>query len=130
VKGLDTNVLIRLLLADDPEQTARGRAFVADRSAGEPLFINRIVICELVWTLRRGFRFHRGQIAAVVDRMLKSRALEIEDYDALGFALYLYQTSGADLADCLLGVTNGLLGCERTATFVRKAAELDEFELI
>jgi predicted nucleic-acid-binding protein len=130
VKGLDTNVLIRLLLADDPEQTARGRAFVADRSAGEPLFINRIVICELVWTLRRGFRFDRGQIAAVVDRMLKSRALEIEDYDALGFALYLYHTSGADLADCLLGVTNGLLGCERTATFDRKAAELDEFELI
>jgi predicted nucleic-acid-binding protein len=130
VKGLDTNVLIRLLLADDPEQTARGRAFVADRPAGEPLFINRIVICELVWTLRRGFRFDRTQIADVVDRLLKSRVLEIEDYDALGFALYLYQTSGADLADCLLGVTNGLLGCERTATFDRRAAELDEFELI
>ena len=130
MKGLDTNVLIRLLFADDPEQTARGRAFVADRPAGEPLFVNRIVICELVWTLRRGFRFERGQIADVVDRMLKSRALEIENYDALGFALYLYQTSGADLADCLLGVTNGLLGCERTATFDRRAAELDEFELI
>jgi predicted nucleic-acid-binding protein len=88
------------------------------------------MICELVWTLRRGFRFDRGQIADVVDRMLKSRALEIEDYDGLGFALYLYQTSGADLADCLLGVTNGLLGCERTATFDRRAAELDQFELI
>jgi predicted nucleic-acid-binding protein len=130
MKGLDTNVLIRLLLADDPEQTARGRAFVADRPVGEPLFINRIVICELIWTLRRRFRFDRGQIADVVDRMLKWRGLEIEDYDALGFALYLYQTSGADLADCLLGVTNGLLGCERTATFDRKAAQLDEFELI
>ena len=130
MKGLDTNVLIRLLFADDPEQTARGRAFVADRPAGEPLFVNRIVICELVWTLRRGFRFDRTQIADVVDRLLKSRVLEIEDYDALGFALYLYQTSGADLADCLLGVTNGLLGCDRTATFDRRAAELDEFELI
>jgi predicted nucleic-acid-binding protein len=130
VKGLDTNVLIRLLLADDPEQTARGRAFVADRPAGEPLFINRIVVCELVWTLGRGLRFGRGQIAEVVDRILKMRSLEIEDYDALGFAFYLYQTSGADLADCLLGVTNGLLGCERTTTFDRRAAELDEFELI
>jgi predicted nucleic-acid-binding protein len=130
VKGLDTNVLIRLLLADDPEQTARGRAFVADRPAGEPLFINRIVFCELVWTLGRGLRFGRGQIAEVVDRILKMRSLEIEDYDALGFAFYLYQTSGADLADCLLGVTNDLLGCERTATFDRRAAELDEFELI
>ena len=130
MKGLDTNVLIRLLLADDPEQTARGRAFVADRPVSEPLFVNRIVICELVWTLRRGFRFGRAQIADVVDRILKSRILEIEDYDALGFAFYLYQTSGADFADCLLGVTNGLLGCERTVTFDRRAAELDEFELI
>jgi predicted nucleic-acid-binding protein len=130
VKGLDTNVLTRLLLADDPEQTARGRAFAANRPAGELLFVNRIVICELVWTLRRSFRFDRGQIADVVDRLLKSRVLEIEDYDALGFALYLYQTSGADLADCLLGVTNGLFGCERTVTFDHKAAELDEFELI
>jgi predicted nucleic-acid-binding protein len=130
VKGLDTNLLIRLLVADDPEQMARVRTFLASRPPGEQLFVNRIVVCELVWTLRRRFRFDRGQIAEVVDRILKSRSLMIEDYDALGFALYLYRTSSADLADCLLGVTNGFHGCERTVTFDRKAAELEEFELI
>jgi len=129
VRGLDTNVLLRVLVADDPEQLRRVRRFLAARPPGEPLFVNRIVVCELIWTLRRRFRFDREQIADVADRLLKS-SLVVEDYDALGFALYLYRTSGADLADCLLGVTNGLAGCARTATFDRRAAELDEFELI
>ena len=129
MRGLDTNVLLRVLVADDPEQLRRVRAFLAARPPGEPLFVNRIVVCELIWTLRRRFRFDRDQIADVVDRLLKSR-LAIEDYDALGLALYLYRTSGADLTECLLGVINRVAGCERTATFDRRAARLDEFELI
>ena len=118
------------MVADDPDQMARVRAFLASRPAGEPLFVNRIVVCELVWTLRRRFRLDWSQIVEVVDRILKSRSLMIEDYDALGCALYLYRTSSADLADCLLGVTNGFHGCERTVTFDRKAAGLEEFELL
>jgi predicted nucleic-acid-binding protein len=129
VRGLDTNVLLRVLVGDDPEQTRRIRAFLTALPPGERLFVNRIVVCELIWTLRRSFRLDREQIADVADRLLKS-SLVVEDYDALGFALYLYRTSGADLADCLLGVTNGFAGCERTATFDRRASELDEFELI
>ena len=129
MRGLDTNILLRVLVADDPEQVRRVRAFLTALPAGEPLFINRIVVCELIWTLRRRFRFDREQVAEVVDRLLKSR-LALEDYDALGLALYLYRTSGADLADCLLGVINRAAGCERTATFDREAARLDEFELI
>ena len=129
MRGLDTNVLLRVLVADDPEQLRRVRAYLAARAPGEPLFVHRIVVCELIWTLRRGFRFDRAQIADVVDRLLRSR-LAIEDYDALGLAFYLYRTSGADLADCLLGVVNRAAGCERTATFDHRAAELDELELI
>ena len=129
MRGLDTNVLLRVLVAADPEQLRRVRAFLAARLPGKPLYVNRIVVCELIWTLRRRFRFDREQIADVVDRLLKSR-LVLEDYDALGLALYLYHTSGADLAHCLLGVINRAAGCERTATFDRAAARLDEFELI
>lgn len=130
MKGLDTNVLLRLLVADDAEQVARARAWLGAHSPDERFLINRIVLCELVWTLRRGYRFDRDQIAHAIDRILKSYALVVEDYDSVGFALYLYQTSSADFSDCLLGVTNGFLGCTRTATFDQRAAELDEFELI
>jgi predicted nucleic-acid-binding protein len=130
VKGLDTNVLLRLLIADDAGQVARARIWLRAQARDERFLINRIVMCELVWTLRSGYRYGREQIADAIDPMLKSHAVVVEDYDGVSFALYLYRTSGADFADCLIGVTNGFLGCTGTATFDQRAAELDEFELI
>lgn len=130
MKGLDTNILLRLLIGDDPAQVAAVRALLSSRTADDGFFVNRIVLCELAWTLGRGYRYQRAQVADALDQILKSDDFTIEDYDAVNFALYIYRTSKADFADCLLGVTNGFLGCERTATFDREAAELDEFELI
>lgn len=130
MKGLDTNVLLRLLVADDAGQVARARVWLRAQPDDEPFLINRVVMCELVWTLRSAYRFGRDEIAAAIDQVLKSHAIVVEDYDSVSFALYLYRTSGADFADCLVGVTNGFLGCTRTATFDQRAAELDEFELI
>ena len=66
-----------------------------------------------------------GEIAFVTDGQK-----EAYDEQSVEFALYLYRISSADFSDCLLGVTNGILGCTRTATFDQSAAELDEFELI
>jgi len=130
VRGLDTNVLLRLLVADDPGQVARAKAWLRAQPQDERFLINRIVLCELVWTLRRAYRFDREQITDVIDRVLKSYAVVVEDDHSVEFALYLYRTTAADFSDCLLGVTNGFLGCTRTATFDQRAAELDEFELI
>jgi predicted nucleic-acid-binding protein len=128
VRGLDTNVLLRVPVGDDPEQTRRIRAFLAALPPGERLFVNRIVVCELIWTLHRSFRFDREQIADVADRLLKS-SLVVEDYDALGFALYLYRTRHTSPIACS-GSPTAFAGCKRTATFDRRAAELDGFELI
>lgn len=130
MRGLDTNVLLRLLLADDPRQAARAREWLRAQPYEEEFLINRIVLCELVWTLSRGYRLDREQIAEVIDRLLRSDAVVIEEYDSVAFALYLYRTSSADFSDCLLGITNGFLGCTSTATFDRRAADLNEFELI
>jgi predicted nucleic-acid-binding protein len=130
VRGLDANVLLRLLLADDARQAARAREWLHAEPRGQRLLINRIVLCELVWTLRRGYRFDREQIAEVIVRLLKSHDILVEDYDSVVLASDLYRTSAADFADCLLGVTNRVLGCSATGTFDRDAAELDAFELI
>lgn len=130
MRGLDTNVLLRLLLADDPRQAARAREWLRAQAADEEFLINRIVLCEVVWTLRQGYRFDRERIANVIDRLLKSYSIVVEDEHSVEFALYLYRTGSADFSDCLLGVTNGFLGCTATATFDRRAAELNEFELI
>jgi predicted nucleic-acid-binding protein len=129
LKGLDTNVLLRIITADDPTQSARVSVYLSKERRHLPFLIDRIVLCELVSTLTRFYRFERDRVAAVV-LLLRSDEVTIEGHRQVRDALYLFRTSRADFADCLVGLSNGLAGCARTATFDRRAAELDEFELI
>ena len=130
MKGLDTNVLVRLVTADDPVQVGRAQRFLRQHRRHGPFWVDWIVLCELVWTLRTTFGFDRDQIASVLTRLLSSAEVTVEGHPVVRDALYLFRTSRADFADCLIGLSNGLSGCERTVTFDRRAAELDEFELI
>jgi predicted nucleic-acid-binding protein len=130
VKALDTNVLLRLLIEDDADQAERAAQYLVREQANAPLFVNRIVLCELVWILTRSFRYGRARTARVIGRILASDELQVEGRHMVRFGLYLFQVSRADFADCMIGATNGMLGCERTATFDRRAGELGEFELI
>lgn len=130
MKGLDTNVVLRLLLEGDPAQATRARAAVRHESVVEKCWLNRIVLCEVVWVLESAYRYRREQIGDAVQALLLSDDLVLEQRDVVRSALYAFRTSRADFSDCLLGMANGLQGCARTLTFDRRAAELDEFELI
>ncbi len=50
MKGLDTNVLVRYITRDDPGQERTASRFLdSARTRAEPIFVNAIVLCELVW---------------------------------------------------------------------------------
>ncbi|MDE2906398.1 MAG: PIN domain-containing protein, partial [Acidobacteriota bacterium] len=51
--ALDTNVLVRYLVDDDPEQAETARALLASVTPTRPGFVCREVMVELVWVLRR-----------------------------------------------------------------------------
>jgi predicted nucleic-acid-binding protein len=52
VIGVDTNVLVRYLVKDDSERAARAAILLEVECTMEhPAYINRIVMCELVWVL-------------------------------------------------------------------------------
>ena len=119
-----------MITADDSEQIARVRRYLRQERHHAPFWINRIVLCELVWALATAFKFDRTAVAAVIMLLLRSDEVAIEGHRGVRDALFLFRTSKADFADCLIGLSNGLAGCERTATFDRAAARLDEFELI
>jgi predicted nucleic-acid-binding protein len=58
--GLDTNVVLRLMVQDDPAQLRRARRAVAAQcSEEEPGLINRIVLVEVIWVLSRGYKYSR-----------------------------------------------------------------------
>jgi predicted nucleic-acid-binding protein len=122
VKGADTNVLVRYIVEDDEDQVRRAVRFLTGECSVEnPCFVNRIVICEVVWVLQTAYRYSRDRVAHAVEQLLNTYQLVIEDRDEVSAALSAYRNSG-DFADLLVARLNHRFGCEYTATFDRKAA--------
>ena len=129
--ALDTNVLVRYVVQDDPEQAAPAARFIEDRcTAEEPAFINGIVLCELVWVLESVYELTRDEVTSILDRMLRIPAFEIEDFDGAMGALRLYRNGTCDFADALIGLKNQRRGCSATATFDRRASRIPEFMIV
>lgn len=129
--GLDTNVVVRYLVQDDPAQARQANALIDRAAAGDAaMFINHVVMCELAWVLGRGYGYARTALAEVIEKILLGRQFEIERKDLVWSALADFKASRADFADCLIGVTNGLAGCESTLTFDRSAASLRAFKQV
>jgi predicted nucleic-acid-binding protein len=129
--GIDTNILLRLLLRDSDAQFRAAEKFVATHcSSDEPGYVSRIVIVEIVWALKGFYGFERSQIAAVIRALLNVAELEVESADDVHAAVTDYETSAAGFADCLLARTNVSAGCQHTVTFDRKAGKLPRFKLL
>ena len=60
----------------------------------------------------------------------RTSQLKIEDVQAAWTAFRVYQKGKADFADCLMGTTNRLSGCETTVTFDQAASKLEGFKLV
>ncbi|MGH7812833.1 MAG: PIN domain-containing protein [Candidatus Binataceae bacterium] len=120
--GIDTNILVRYLVQDDPEQGRKAERFITDEcSAESPGFINRIVLCETVWVLESAYGYPRPKVALALEKILRTAQFRIEDHQEAWLSLRDYE-AGGDFADALIAAVNLRAGCERTATFDRKAA--------
>ncbi|OGW47808.1 MAG: hypothetical protein A2V62_05740 [Nitrospirae bacterium RBG_19FT_COMBO_58_9] len=129
--GLDTNVLVRYLVQDDSGQSRKATQVIAKRcTRDDPGFVNRIVLCELVWVLESAYGYSKDTIVAVLEKLLRTSQMKIEDTQPAWTDFRLYQKGNADFADCLLGTTNRLDGCNETVTFDRAASKLEHFQLL
>jgi predicted nucleic-acid-binding protein len=129
--GVDTNVIVRLLVADDERQAdAASRYLKQHCSSDDPALLSDIVLVECAWVLEDVYEYSRPQIGDAIDGLLATSQLRAADASAVSMALQRFRSSSADFADCLLGVVNSDAGCEYTATFDRKASKLAEFRLL
>lgn len=121
MNGLDTNILVRYLVQDDPPQFARACQIFERAEAEKSLLrINTVVLCELVWVLRGSrYRLGRDEIGAAIEMLLDTRILEIEHRDEVRVALADYQSGEGDFADYLIGRMNAAAGCGTTWTLDR-----------
>lgn len=129
--GIDTNVLVRLLVRDHDGQIKAAERFVnAHCSSEDPGYVSRIVIAEIAWVLKDVYDYDRTQIAGAIRGILNVSQLEIDSADEVHAAVADYEKSSAGFTDCLVARLNASAGCDYTVSFDRKAAKLDAFELL
>jgi predicted nucleic-acid-binding protein len=123
--GIATNVVVRLVVSDDVEQTRRARKLV-ERTLGrdETVLVSLLVLLESEWVLRSRYGFNRGALLDIFRALLEARELSFEDEPALEEALFRWKDSACEFSDCLITAHNRQLGCRATATFDGKAARL------
>lgn len=101
--ALDTNVLVRLILQDDETQArVVERLFIRARREQTPLFVADVVLCELVWVLTRRLGLRRGEIADVLDRLLRTELIAVADPGVAARALAAFRGGKGDFADYLI----------------------------
>ena len=124
--GIDTNVLVRYITRDDPEQYRAAKSFLESSCTQEkPGCVNVVVLCELAWVLTSVYDATEEELTGTLDQLLRTRQLQIERRDQVRLALEQYKRSAADSPDCLLGRLNQREGCKETVTFDPDASDTD-----
>lgn len=126
--GIDTNVLIRLLLRDDDAQFQAAQRLIAKEAlAGQPVLISHLVLLETEWVLRSRYGLQKPQILGTISGLLDAGDVQFEDEPAIEEALFIWKEGKTGFADCLISAKNRRLGCRATATFDVKASKLPGF---
>jgi|SRR5271170_1944467 len=126
--GLDTNVLIRYLVRDDPPQYEKARRLITrELMKGEPVLVSLLVLLETEWVLRSRYELGKAERIMTISALLETADLAFEDEACIEHAVYSWKDSTADFADCLIEAHNRRLGCNATATFDAKALTLAGF---
>ena len=123
--GIDTNILLRLWLDDDPAQSRRIDSLLAQHgTAPGSLLVSDLVLAEAVWTLASARGQDKTAQLEAVRSLLDEAAFAFENRDAVSQAALLFERNTCGFSDCLIAAKHALLGCEFTATFDRRMRKL------
>jgi predicted nucleic-acid-binding protein len=118
VKAVDTNVLARLILQDDPHQTSLAEAILRN-----PVWVSHTVWVELGWVLAKQLRLDRAIVADALLTVLTIETVHVADREGLLWAIERYR-AGADWADAVhLVAARGV--ADRFVTFDKAIAGID-----
>ena len=128
--ALDTNVIVRYLVGDHPEQAEAARALLERLTPGNPGFICREVVMEVGWVLERAYRFTRAQIAEALMDLTASDSLVVEHGDDVAAAAYRYRQGGVGFSDLMVLAAAERAGAVPLYTFDRRLARMDGAVLV
>jgi len=129
--ALDTNILIRLMVRDDPRQTALAERLVESAAErGETCFVTDPVLCEIEWVLGSNYGAARLEIVAAMQELLAQEGFIFEDREAFRQAVDLCHQSKVEFSDLLIGAKGQARGARTTYTFDRVLSRQEGFSLL
>jgi predicted nucleic-acid-binding protein len=121
--GLDTNVLVRYILDDDPIWSAPAQRFIDDDcTVDRPGYVNLVVLVELAWVLKQTPGWRKEEICTVVSELLIADNLVIENAELVSYALEEYKKGRADFPDFIIAAINKVAGVTHTITIDKVAS--------
>ena len=122
--GLDTNVLLRYLVQDDPVQSPRATEIIIRRlSEEEPGFVSLVTILEVVWVLKSLYKRSRQEVANDIEMLLGADTLEVQNEQEVYNAVVAFRNGIGTFEDALIGSLGIWRGCSVTLTFDERAAQ-------
>ena len=124
MRAVDTNVVVRMLVRDDPREASLVDAF----SAGGA-WVSLLVLAETAWVLDAVYERSAGQIATAIEMLLNHRDLTLQDSDVVDHALEHFRRRPAiGFSDCLVVEIARKAGHLPLGTFDRDLAKLEKVE--
>lgn len=120
--GLDTNVLVRYFAQDDRRQSRVASRLIESLTIEEPGFVSVVTLAETVWVLQDVYDRGHAEVAAIVESLLQTEAIEVQMSELVSQALRRFRSSRADLADHLIERLGASADCSSTVTFDKIAA--------
>lgn len=118
---VDTNLFLRYLTNDVPQQADAVEALLRRAAVGEvTLVTNSLVIAEMVWVLETVYGLSRSSIAEKVLAILNTPGLEVPEAEILLQATLWYTEQNVDFADAYHGAWMLAHGIDTACTFDRK----------
>jgi predicted nucleic-acid-binding protein len=102
VVAFDTNVLVRILVGDDPAQTKRAERAFLEHAKGGGIFVSMVVLAEVAWVLGAAYGWERSTIHHRLSRLVRTRGVMPEELELVEAALAQYENGPADFADYLV----------------------------
>ena len=129
--GLDTNILVRYLVQDNPVQSPKATELIERQLTQQnPGFISVVAMVETAWVLERAYRLTDHEIAAAIERVLQADVLVVESEEDVFYAMIALKEKWGSFADALIVALGARAECSHTFTFEQKALRLPWFELL
>ena len=121
MRAVDTNVLIRLIVRDDPDQVADAEAFVAQGA-----WVSLLVLAETVWVLESVYGLSRHQIGTVLGMLVEHDRMTLQHVDAVQRAHLAFERHpSVGFSDCLIVEAARKAGHVPVGTFDKAMSRLD-----